>query len=125
MASTVKYTGSPLASGYVKLASNSVLGIVAESAGELLRVSERAGVDRALAIEMILHAFARAPGKKQQLLERDSKPGDVGMRLVLKLAKIALVAGAAILYTRRLAQLQGKSHVRDHLGGRIALGCCT
>jgi 3-hydroxyisobutyrate dehydrogenase-like beta-hydroxyacid dehydrogenase len=74
MASTVNYTGSPLASGYVKLASNSVLGIIAESVGELLRVSERAGVDRALAIETILHAFARAPGKKQQLLERDSKP---------------------------------------------------
>ncbi|HUY40072.1 MAG TPA: NAD(P)-dependent oxidoreductase [Candidatus Dormibacteraeota bacterium] len=74
MASTVTYTGSPLASGYVKLASNSVLGIIAEAAGELLRVSDRAGVDRALAIEMILHAFARAPGKKEQLLERDSKP---------------------------------------------------
>jgi 3-hydroxyisobutyrate dehydrogenase-like beta-hydroxyacid dehydrogenase len=74
MASTVTYTGSPLASGYLKLASNSVLGIVAESVGELLRVSERAGVDRALAIETVLHAFARAPGKKQQLLERDPKP---------------------------------------------------
>lgn len=73
MGSTITFTGSPEASGYLKLASNSVLGVIADSIGELLAVTDRAGVDRALAVETLIRAFERAGGKRQQLLDRDTK----------------------------------------------------
>jgi 3-hydroxyisobutyrate dehydrogenase-like beta-hydroxyacid dehydrogenase len=72
--STVTFSGSPLASGFLKLASNSVLGVIADSVGELLRMTDGAGVDRTLAIDTIVHAFERAGGKRQQLIDRDSEP---------------------------------------------------
>lgn len=74
MGSTVTFTGSPSASGFLKLASNSVLGVIADSIGELLRMTENAGVDRTLAIDTIVHAFERAGGKRQQLVDRDTEP---------------------------------------------------
>ncbi len=74
MGSTVTFTGSPVASGFLKLASNSVLGVIADSVGELLRLTESAGVDRTLAIDTIVHAFERAGGKRQQLIDRDTEP---------------------------------------------------
>jgi 3-hydroxyisobutyrate dehydrogenase-like beta-hydroxyacid dehydrogenase len=74
MGSTIKFTGSPAASGHLKLASNSVLGAVACTIGELLRITGEAGVDRALAIETLANALERAGSKRRQLVERDAKP---------------------------------------------------
>lgn len=75
LGSTVTYTGSVSASGYLKLANNTVIGVVAETMAELLVVCERAGVDRRLAVESITSAFGRiASSKTQQLLDRDSEP---------------------------------------------------
>jgi len=73
MGSTVTFSGSPLASGFLKLASNSVLGVIADSVGELLRMTDNAGVDRTLAIDTIVHAFERAGGKRKQLIDRDTQ----------------------------------------------------
>ncbi len=73
--STVTYTGSVRASGYLKLANNTVIGVVAETLAELLAFCERGGVDRKLAIESITGAFGRiASSKTQQLLDGDSAP---------------------------------------------------
>jgi 3-hydroxyisobutyrate dehydrogenase-like beta-hydroxyacid dehydrogenase len=74
MGSTVTFSGSPVASGFLKLASNSVLGVIADSVGELLRMTDGAGVDRTLAIDTIIHAFERAGGKRNQLVGRDTEP---------------------------------------------------
>jgi 3-hydroxyisobutyrate dehydrogenase-like beta-hydroxyacid dehydrogenase len=74
MGSTVTFSGSPVASGFLKLASNSVLGVIADSVGELLRMTDRAGVDRTLAVDTIVHAFERASGKREQLVDRDTEP---------------------------------------------------
>lgn len=73
MGSTITFTGSPAASGHLKLASNSVLGVIADTIGELLSITQRAGVDRKLAIETLVHALERAGSKRQQLLDRDTK----------------------------------------------------
>jgi 3-hydroxyisobutyrate dehydrogenase-like beta-hydroxyacid dehydrogenase len=65
----------PRASGYLKLANNTVIGVVATTLAEVLAVCERAGVDRRPAIESITGAFGRiASSKTQQLLDRDSEP---------------------------------------------------
>jgi 3-hydroxyisobutyrate dehydrogenase-like beta-hydroxyacid dehydrogenase len=74
MGSTVTCTGSPVASGHLKLASNSVLGVIAGSIGELLGVMGRAGVDRTLAINTLVNALERAATKRQQLIEGDMQP---------------------------------------------------
>jgi 3-hydroxyisobutyrate dehydrogenase-like beta-hydroxyacid dehydrogenase len=74
LGSTITFTGSPLSSGLLKLASNAVLGVMADSIGELLKITGRGGVDRTLAIDTLVHAFERAGGKRQQLVDRDTKP---------------------------------------------------
>jgi 3-hydroxyisobutyrate dehydrogenase-like beta-hydroxyacid dehydrogenase len=75
LGSTVTFTGSPTASAYLKLVSNTVLGIGAAAWGELLAMCERAGVDRRLVMEALVRAFGRvASGKTQQLLDRDTEP---------------------------------------------------
>lgn len=75
MGSTVTYTGSPIASAYLKLTSNTILGIGAATWGELLGFCERAGVDRRLAAEIISLALGRvATGKTQQIIDRDTAP---------------------------------------------------
>jgi 3-hydroxyisobutyrate dehydrogenase len=74
MGSTIKLTGSPGASGHLKLASNCVLGVLADSIGELLGILGRAGVDRALAIDTLVYMLERVGTKRQQLLERDTQP---------------------------------------------------
>ena len=71
---TVLTTGSPRASGFIKLANNVVLGIFAEAEGELLELCARAGLDRRFAIESITAAFERASrSKRQQLLDNDER----------------------------------------------------
>jgi 3-hydroxyisobutyrate dehydrogenase-like beta-hydroxyacid dehydrogenase len=74
MGSTIRFTGSPSASGHLKLGSNSMLGVTADSIGELLGVMERAGVDRALAVDTLVNALERVTTKRQQLIERDTEP---------------------------------------------------
>jgi 3-hydroxyisobutyrate dehydrogenase-like beta-hydroxyacid dehydrogenase len=72
--STIRFTGSPAASGHLKLASNSMLGVIAGSVGELLNLMRRAGVDRALAADTLVNAIERTATKRGQLLERDIAP---------------------------------------------------
>ncbi len=74
MGSTIKFTGSPAASGHLKLAGNCVLGAVADSIGELLGILARAGVDRSLAVDTLVYMLERAATKRQQLLEHDMQP---------------------------------------------------
>jgi 3-hydroxyisobutyrate dehydrogenase-like beta-hydroxyacid dehydrogenase len=75
LGSTVSYTGSVRASGYLKLANNVILGVSAETLGELLSLCERAGVDRRMAIETLTGTFGRAAASKtEQLLNADSAP---------------------------------------------------
>ena len=74
MGSTIRFTGSPAASGHLKLASNCVLGVLADSIGELLGILGRAGVDRTLAVETLLYMLERVATKRGQLLERDTQP---------------------------------------------------
>ena len=63
------------ASGFLKLANNTVLGVVAETLGELLAVCDRAGIDRDLAVHSLTSAMSRIVQQKlQPLLERDSEP---------------------------------------------------
>lgn len=73
--STVTFTGTVRTSGYLKLANNAVLGVVAETLAELLVLCRRAGLDRQVAVRSLTGAFERAAGsKKQQLLYRDAEP---------------------------------------------------
>lgn len=75
LGSTVTYTGSVRASGYLKLANNTIIGVVAETLSELIADCERGGVDRRLAVESLTNAFGRIAGSKvKQLLDRDSEP---------------------------------------------------
>ncbi|MBV8498640.1 MAG: NAD(P)-dependent oxidoreductase [Candidatus Eremiobacteraeota bacterium] len=74
MGSAVRFTGSPAASGHLKLASNCMLGAIADSIGELLNIMARAGVDRALAVDTLVYMLERVASKRQQLLERDTRP---------------------------------------------------
>ncbi len=74
MGSTIKFTGSPSASGHVKLAYNSMLCVNADAIGELLAIMRRAGVDRTLAIDSLVQALGRVATKGQQLHEHDTRP---------------------------------------------------
>jgi 3-hydroxyisobutyrate dehydrogenase len=91
LGSTITFTGSPVASGLLKLASNAVLGVMADSIGELLDVTERGGVERTLVIDTLVHAFERVAGKRQQLVDRDTAPRFSAAALLkdLRLAKAA------------------------------------
>ena len=72
MGSTVTFTGSPGASGHLKLAFNSMLAVMADSIGELLGITGKAGVDRALTIDALMQVLGRVATKRQQLIERDT-----------------------------------------------------
>lgn len=74
MGSALKFTGSPVASGHLKLASNCMLAVLADSIGELLGTMGRAGVDRALAVETLVYMLQRVATKEQQLIARDTRP---------------------------------------------------
>lgn len=75
LAKTVIYTGSARASAVLKLANNTVIAVVAETLAELLRLCDRGGVDRTLAVELVDAQFGRvATSKRQQLLDRDTQP---------------------------------------------------
>jgi len=51
-----------------------MLGVIADSIGELLGIMGRAGVDRSLAIDTLVYMLERVASKRQQLIERDTKP---------------------------------------------------
>jgi 3-hydroxyisobutyrate dehydrogenase-like beta-hydroxyacid dehydrogenase len=75
LGTTVTFTGSASASGVLKLANNTVIGVVAETIAELLQLCDQGGIDHRLAVEAVSGAFARvASSKTQQLLDRDSEP---------------------------------------------------
>jgi 3-hydroxyisobutyrate dehydrogenase-like beta-hydroxyacid dehydrogenase len=74
MGSSIKFTGSPAASGHLKLASNCVLSAIADSLGELLGILARAGVERSLAVDTLVYMLERAATKRQQLEENDTQP---------------------------------------------------
>jgi 3-hydroxyisobutyrate dehydrogenase-like beta-hydroxyacid dehydrogenase len=74
MGSPLKFTGSPAASGHLKLAYNALLCVNAGAIGELLGIMRRAGVDRALAVETLAQALERVATKREQLIERDTEP---------------------------------------------------
>jgi 3-hydroxyisobutyrate dehydrogenase-like beta-hydroxyacid dehydrogenase len=89
--SSVRFTGSPAASGHLKLASNCMLAVLAESIGELLGTMRRAGVDRALAVETLVYMLERVATKRQQLIDGDTRPRFSANALVkdLRLANAA------------------------------------
>ncbi len=91
MGSTIKFTGSPAASGHVKLAYNSMLCVNADAIGELLGIMARAGVDRALAVDALVTSLERIATKRQQLIERDTQPRFSANALLkdLRLARVA------------------------------------
>jgi 3-hydroxyisobutyrate dehydrogenase-like beta-hydroxyacid dehydrogenase len=75
LGSTVTYVGPTGTSAFLKLANNSIIGIVAESLRELLAFCERAGVDENVAVESLTGAFGRiASSKIQQLHDHDTRP---------------------------------------------------
>lgn len=75
LATTVTCTGSARASGVLKLANNTTIGVVAETLAELLQLCDEGGVDHRLAVESLTGAFGRiASSKTQQLLDRDTEP---------------------------------------------------
>jgi 3-hydroxyisobutyrate dehydrogenase-like beta-hydroxyacid dehydrogenase len=90
--STIRFTGSPTASGYLKLASNCMLGVIAGAIGELLGIMGRAAVDRALAIDTLVYMLERVATKRQQLLDRDTQPR-FSANALLKDLRLAQVAG--------------------------------
>ncbi|MGA3036386.1 MAG: NAD(P)-dependent oxidoreductase [Vulcanimicrobiaceae bacterium] len=62
-------------SAFLKLANNSIIGIVAESMRELLRLCVQAGIDESIAIDSLSGAFDRiADSKVKQLHEHDTEP---------------------------------------------------
>jgi 3-hydroxyisobutyrate dehydrogenase len=75
LGSSVTYVGPTGASGFLKLANNAIIGIVAESLRELLELCERAGIDETLAVDSLTGAFERiAASKVRQLHEHDTRP---------------------------------------------------
>lgn len=75
LGSTVTYVGPTGASGFLKLANNALIGIVAESLRELLKLCERGGIDEGLAVDSLTGAFGRiAASKVWQLHEHDTRP---------------------------------------------------
>jgi 2-hydroxy-3-oxopropionate reductase len=71
----VTYVGPTGASGFLKLANNAIIGIVAESLHELLKVCRQAGIDEDLAVDSLTGAFGRiAASKVRQLHDHDTAP---------------------------------------------------
>lgn len=75
LGTTVTYVGPVGTSGFLKLANNAIIGIVAESLRELLALCERAGIDEGLAVDSLTGAFGRiASSKTAQLHDHDIRP---------------------------------------------------
>ncbi len=69
------YVGPAGSSAFLKLANNTIIGIVAESLRELLRLCVQAGIDESVAIDSLSGAFSRIAGSKiKQLHDHDTEP---------------------------------------------------
>jgi len=130
MGSTVTYTGSPGASGHLKLAFNSMLAVLADSMGELLGITGRAGVDRALTIDALVQALGRVATQRQQLIECDTQPRFSANALLkdLRLARVAWenLGANAPLIDRAFAEFEntvmtGGVGNEDYIGVGLAL----
>jgi 3-hydroxyisobutyrate dehydrogenase len=96
LGSTVTYVGPVGTSGFLKLANNAIIGIVAESLRELLQLCERAGIDEALAVDSLTGAFGRvASSKTAQLHEHDTRPR-FALGALYKDLLLARVAGTSV-----------------------------
>jgi len=74
LGSTVIYTGSVRASGFLKLANNEILAVFAETLAELLRLCAHAGVDRGVAVDLLTGTFQRVVATKtEQLRNADTE----------------------------------------------------
>jgi len=126
MGSSVTFTGSPAASGHLKLASNCMLAVLAESIGELLGTMGRARVDRTLAVETLVYMLQRVASKQQQLVERDTRARFSANALVkdLRLAHAARQALQIHAPVTDLASIEFERAVATGLGGEdyIAVG---
>jgi 3-hydroxyisobutyrate dehydrogenase len=72
---TTTFVGPTGSSAFLKLANNTIIGIVAESLRELLRLCVRAGIDESVAIDSLSGAFTRiANSKVKQLHDHDTEP---------------------------------------------------
>lgn len=126
MGSSVTFTGSPAASGHLKLASNCMLAVLAESIGELLGTMTRAGVDRSLAVDTLVYMLQRVGSKHQQLVERDTRARFSAGALVkdLRLAHAARRALRIKAPVMDLASMEFERAVANGLGNEdyIAVG---
>ncbi len=96
LGSTVTYVGTVGTSGFLKLANNAIIGIVAESLRELLHLCERAGIDESLTVDSLTGAFGRiASSKIAQLHEHDTRPR-FALGALYKDLLLARVAGASV-----------------------------
>jgi 3-hydroxyisobutyrate dehydrogenase-like beta-hydroxyacid dehydrogenase len=69
------FVGPAGSSAFLKLANNTIIGIVAESMRELLRLCVQAGIDEGVAIDSLSGAFDRiADSKVKQLHDHDTEP---------------------------------------------------
>jgi 3-hydroxyisobutyrate dehydrogenase len=91
ISSTLKFTGSPAASGHLKLAYNALLCVNADAIGELLGIMSKANVDRTLAVETLAQALERVATKRTQLIDHDTEPrfSANALRKDLRLARAA------------------------------------
>jgi 3-hydroxyisobutyrate dehydrogenase len=72
---TTMFVGPAGSSAFLKLANNTIIGIVAESLRELLRLCVQAGIDESVAIDSLTGAFSRIAGSKiKQLHDHDTEP---------------------------------------------------
>jgi len=130
MGSTVKFTGSPAASGHLKLAYNAMLCVNADAIGELLGIMRRAGVDRTMAVDALVQALERVATKRQQLHERDTQPRFSAAALLKDLylarsARQALGVDAPLL-DAALAEFEaavetGGAGSEDYIGAALVL----
>jgi 3-hydroxyisobutyrate dehydrogenase len=109
------------ASAYLKLANNTVLGVIAETLGELFELCDRAGIDRDPAVQLLTGTFARAAQQKTQpLLSRDSQPR-FALSALLKDLHLAQQAAASVDLSLPVLQAvvpKAEAAVENGLGDR-------
>jgi len=95
MAKTILYVGGYGSSAALKLANNELLGLVVAGIGESLRAATAAGVDRSLALGLLVSTASRiAEMKRKPIDERDFSPHFSLAALVKDLQLAHAAAGA-------------------------------
>jgi 3-hydroxyisobutyrate dehydrogenase len=75
IAQRVVHVGGYGSSATLKLANNQLIALLASALGESLAMTERAGLDRTLALELFIATCGRVPAMKRgAILERDWEP---------------------------------------------------